>query len=208
MNTESTRTQIVQHAQRLIQERGYNGFSYRDLAALIGIKTSSIHYYFPQKENLVLAVVQEYLARWHAAMRDIDSGLTADAKLRAYVDAHRRTFCGTERICLGAALAADVASMPACVRQALQDFYAANENWLAALLEQGAREGSLRVPGDVRTAARALYAALQGSLVSARLFKNSERVEDLLPAMVGADEPDAGTPRASSGYPENQASTA
>src|SRR5690606_7540312 len=108
-----------------------------------------------------------------------------DAKLRAYVDVHRHAFCGTERICLGASLAADVASLPECVRQALQDFFTANENWLAALLEQGAREGSLRVPGDARTAARALFAALQGSLIGARLFKNSERVEDLLPAVVG-----------------------
>jgi len=188
MNTETTRTQIVRHAQRLIQERGYNGFSYRDLAALIGIKTSSIHYYFPQKEDLLLAVVQQYHSRWHAAMRNIDPDLRADAKLRAYVDVHRHAFCGTERICLGASLAADVASLPDCVRQALQDFFTANENWLAALLEQGAREGSLRVPGDARTAARALFAALQGSLIGARLFKNSERVEDLLPGVVGFAE--------------------
>ncbi|GAB1575624.1 TetR/AcrR family transcriptional regulator [Bordetella petrii] len=188
MNTETIRTQIMQHAQRLIQERGYNGFSYRDLAALIGIKTSSIHYYFPSKENLLLAVVQEYQARWHAAMRDIDPALTADAKLRAYVDAHRRAFCGTERICLGAALAAEVASLPDCVRQSLQDFYRANEDWLVALLEQGAREGSLRVPGDPRPAARALYAALQGSVVGARLFQNDDRVQDLLPVALSVPE--------------------
>ncbi|HYG45269.1 MAG TPA: TetR/AcrR family transcriptional regulator [Bordetella sp.] len=188
MNTETTRTQIMQHAQRLIQERGYNGFSYRDLAALIGIKTSSIHYYFPQKEDLLLAVVQHYQSRWQTAMRDVDAGLSADAKLRDYVDVHRRAFCGTERICLAAALAADLASLPASVRQALQDFYRANEDWLAQVLDQGAREGSLRVPGDLRTAARAMFAALQGSLVSARLFKNSERVEDLLPAAVSFHE--------------------
>ena len=189
MNTETTRTQIVRHAQRLIQERGYNGFSYRDLAALIGIKTSSIHYYFPQKEDLLLAVVQQYQARWHAAVQAIDPGLSADAKLRAYVDVHRRAFCGTEQICLAAALAADLASLPATVRQALQDFYRANEEWLAAVLDQGAREGSLRVPGDLANAARAMFAALQGSLVGARLFKNSERVQDLVSASVGWPEP-------------------
>ncbi|MBO1110373.1 TetR/AcrR family transcriptional regulator [Bordetella petrii] len=188
MNTETTRTQIMQHAQRLIQERGCNGFSYRDLAALIGIKTSSIHYYFPQKEDLLMAVVQQYHARWQAAIQAIDAGLSADAKLRAYVDVHRQAFCGTERICLAAALAAELASLPAGVRQAVQDFYRANEDWLAQVLEQGAREGSLRVPGDLRTAARSTFAALQGSLVSARLFKNSERVEDLLPATLSLHE--------------------
>src|SRR3546814_1378771 len=78
MTTETTRTQIMQHAQRLIQERGCNGFSYRDLATLIGIKASSIHYYFPQKEDLLLAVVQHYHARWHAAIQAIEAGLSAD----------------------------------------------------------------------------------------------------------------------------------
>ena len=168
----------------MIQERGYNGFSYRDLADLIGIKTSSIHYYFPQKEDLLLAVVQQYQARWHAAIQTIDPTLRADAKLRAYVDVHRRAFCGTERICLGAALAAELGALPACARRGLQDFYAANETWLTNLLEQGAREGSLRVPGDLRASARALYAALQGSLVSARLFEEEKRVDDLLPAVL------------------------
>lgn len=188
MTTETTRTQIIQHAERLVQERGCNGFSYRDLAALIGIKTSSIHYHFPQKEDLLLAVAQQYHTRWQTAMQTIDVGLSADAKLRAYIDAHQRAFCDTERICLATALAADVASLPAGVRQSVQDFYRANEDWLARVLEQGIREGSLRVPGDLRTAARSMFAALQGSLVSARLFKNSDRVEDLLSAALGLRE--------------------
>jgi len=184
MKHENTRELIVEHAQRLIQERGYNGFSYRDLATLIGIKTSSIHYYFPQKEDLLLAVVRQYQSRWHAAIQTIDPALRADDTLRAYVEAHRRAFCGTERICLGAALAAELGALPGCARQAVQGFYAANEAWLTDLLEQGAREGSLRVPGDLRASARALYAALQGSLVSARLFEEEKRIDDVLPAVV------------------------
>jgi TetR/AcrR family transcriptional repressor of nem operon len=189
MTTETTRTQIIQHAERLVQERGYNGFSYRDLAELIGIKTASIHYYFPQKDDLLLAVAQHYRDRWQTIMQGIDPALRADAKLRAYIDVHRQAFCDTERICLAASLAGDLASLPAAVRQSVQDFYRANEDWLAQVLEQGAREGSLRVPGDLRTAARSTFAALQGSLVSARLFKNSGRVEDLLPVALNLREP-------------------
>jgi TetR/AcrR family transcriptional repressor of nem operon len=184
MDTETTRTQIVRHAQRLIQERGYNGFSYRDLAELVGIKTSSIHYYFPQKDDLLMAVISDYQARWHEGIRSIPSTLRADDKLRAYVDVHRRAFCGNQRICVGAVLAAELASLPAAARQALQAFYICNENWLVQLLEQGAHDGSLRVPSDLRASARAIYAALQGGLVSARLFDHEERMTDLLPCVV------------------------
>ena len=53
MTTEKTpdkntvREQLLDHAQILLMTRGYNGFSYRDLSTLVGVKTSSIHYYFP-----------------------------------------------------------------------------------------------------------------------------------------------------------------
>src|ERR1700737_5614654 len=66
MNTDKTpdkntvREQLLDHAQALLMTRGYNGFSYRDLSALVGVKTSSIHYYFPSKDDLVLEAVNAY----------------------------------------------------------------------------------------------------------------------------------------------------
>ena len=50
--TTTVREQILDHAITLMMLRGYNGFSYRDLSELVGVKTSSIHYYFPSKEDL------------------------------------------------------------------------------------------------------------------------------------------------------------
>lgn len=186
MSTETTRTQIVQHAQRLIQEHGCNGFSYRDLAALIGIKTSSIHYHFPCKNDLLLAVVRHYHAQWREAIDTIDPTLGVDAKLRAYLDVHSRAFGDTNLVCLGGALAAEVSSVSAPVRAALRHFYRANESWLAQLLEQGECEGTLRVPGHSATMARALFAALQGGLLGARLFNSTDRLRDVMRAPPGA----------------------
>jgi TetR/AcrR family transcriptional repressor of nem operon len=61
MDTPSTvREKIVGHAITLMMLRGYNGFSYRDLSELVGVKTSSIHYYFPAKDDLVLEAIHEY----------------------------------------------------------------------------------------------------------------------------------------------------
>ncbi|WP_438876632.1 TetR/AcrR family transcriptional regulator, partial [Bacillus cereus group sp. BC7] len=61
METKPTvREQILDHAITLMMLRGYNGFSYRDLSDLVGVKTSSIHYYFPSKDDLVLEAVSVY----------------------------------------------------------------------------------------------------------------------------------------------------
>lgn len=40
----ATRGRILDVAQRLIQDRGYNGFSYRDVAAEVGIRAPTIHH--------------------------------------------------------------------------------------------------------------------------------------------------------------------
>jgi TetR/AcrR family transcriptional repressor of nem operon len=39
-------------AEQLVQTRGFNGFSYADIAAEIGISKASLHYHFPTKAML------------------------------------------------------------------------------------------------------------------------------------------------------------
>ena len=53
--------QILNVAETLIQTKGYNAFSYKDISELVGVKTSSIHYYFPAKEDLGKEVVKQHI---------------------------------------------------------------------------------------------------------------------------------------------------
>lgn len=179
MSTLSTRNQLIAHAQRLIQTRGYNGFSYRDLAGLVGITTASIHYYFPQKEDLLLAVVDEYRARWRNYLSDLPQDATAAQRLRCYFALCERVIREADGLSLGSALAADLMSLPQSARHRLQDFYRSNEAWLADVLAQGNRDGSLRSYTDPASAAQALYAAIQGALISDRLFDKDNRLSCL-----------------------------
>jgi TetR/AcrR family transcriptional repressor of nem operon len=179
MNPSSTRDQLIALAQRLIQTRGYNGFSYRDLANLVGIKTASIHYYFPQKEDLLLAVVDSYRACWRDELAALPQHASAAERLRGYFALCERILSETDGVTLGSALATDLMSLPESVRAKLQDFYRANETWLAGVLEQGNQDGSLPTHADPGSAAQALYAAIQGALISARLFNKDDRLSCL-----------------------------
>jgi len=49
---------ILDEAQSMAQLHGFNGFSFRDIAASVGIKPASIHYYFQTKEQLGVALVR------------------------------------------------------------------------------------------------------------------------------------------------------
>ncbi|MGU7784569.1 TetR/AcrR family transcriptional regulator [Burkholderia sp. PU8-34] len=180
METKPTvREQILDHAITLMMLRGYNGFSYRDLSDLIGVKTSSIHYYFPSKDDLVLEAVGEYSDEVLAAMRLIDPELPADVKLSLYTKLFGKTLGDGNQICLCGMLAADIESLPENVRQAVRAFFKANENWLADVLKQGAQEGTLTFSGSPENAARTLYAAYQGSVLASRLFQTRARLEDI-----------------------------
>lgn len=180
METPKTvREEILDHAVTLIMLRGYNGFSYRDLSDLVGVKTSSIHYYFPSKDDLVLEAVNEYSKEVLNTLHAIDASLPADAKLSKYAKLFGRTLGDGNQICLCGMLAADIESLPDDIRQAVQAFFKANENWLAKVLAQGAQEKTLAVNGKPENAARALYAAFQGSVLASRLFHTKARLEDV-----------------------------
>jgi TetR/AcrR family transcriptional regulator, transcriptional repressor for nem operon len=180
MDTKSTvREQLLDHAIALMMRHGYNGFSYRDLSELVGVKTSSIHYYFPSKDDLALEAVRQYSDATMAALQSVDAALPADVKLTAYTKAFGKTLGDGNQICLCGMLAADIEALPENVRKAVQAFFRANESWLAKVLAAGAAEGTLVVNGSAESSARTLFAALQGSALASRLFHAKSRLEDV-----------------------------
>src|SRR6201985_2217387 len=55
------KTMIMDAAQRRMQAGGFGGFSFRELAAEVGIKSASVHYHFPTKEDLTVAGVRRWI---------------------------------------------------------------------------------------------------------------------------------------------------
>lgn len=176
MNTRSVREQLVEHALVLIRRRGFNGFSYRDLAELVGVKTSSIHYYFPSKDDLVLEAVREYSARMQARLRAIDPGLPPAEQAWQYL-APLRASAGTDQACLVSMLSADVVVLPDAVRAVMQDHIRLNEQWLARLFEHAAAQRKTPYLVSPQQLAQVVFGALQNGLISARLFGTPDRLD-------------------------------
>src|SRR5947209_16237936 len=94
-------------AERLVQVRGFNGFSYADVAGELAITKASLHYHFPTKADLGTALIGRYAARFASALEQIDRDLvTPLARLRAYVDIYGDVLMGG-RMCLCGILAAE-----------------------------------------------------------------------------------------------------
>ena len=54
---ERTRTRIVEAAARLIHERSVAGTTLEDVKAAAEVSGSQLYHYFPDKDNLVQAVI-------------------------------------------------------------------------------------------------------------------------------------------------------
>ena len=68
-----TATKILDVAERLVQARGFNGFSYADVADELGISKAALHYHFPGKAELGEALMERYAARFARALIDVDA---------------------------------------------------------------------------------------------------------------------------------------
>ena len=163
-------------AQSLVQTHGYNAMSYRDLAAEVGIKTSSIHYYFPAKEDLGVALLQRYRTALKAAVDAIDAEVSDPGrKIERYVE----IFVDTARagkICLGEMCATDSATLSEAMQAEVKLFFKDNEAWLANVCKQGKEAGKFSFEGSPKTKAEIIFAMLEGALIAARLFKDEKRL--------------------------------
>lgn len=165
-----TATTILDVAERLVQHRGFNGFSYADVSAELGITKASLHYHFSGKAQLGEALVTRYAARFAAALSEIDSrAVPPIEKLRSYCDIYRAVLA-ERRMCLCGMLAAEYDTLPDGLRQAVVAFFDKNQAWLAGLLERSSGSGGIRLVGSSHDAARTVIAALEGAMLVSRPY--------------------------------------
>lgn len=167
-----TRTRILDTAQALLQRRGYNGFSYADIATAVEIKTATIHYYFKAKEDLGLALVETYTTAMAEQFRIIDESLSqadggdAVRALEGYAQIFRAALAD-RRHCLCGMLSAEALSLPARLMQNFGGFFDLSIRWLSKHMEAGRSAGALAFAGDAETRARLFVSVLEGAMLLA-----------------------------------------
>jgi len=168
---------ILDVAERLAQTRGYNGFSYADIAAHLGVTKASLHYHFPSKADLGCALIERYQAGFSAALEVINSQSAKPMrKLHQYVGLYDSVL-RNDRMCLCGMLAAEYETLPAPMQDRLKVFFDINERWLTALLQDGRRSRSFSFKESAKGRARLLLAAFEGAMLVARSYGDSSRFQ-------------------------------
>lgn len=171
----ATASRLLDAAEALAQTRGYNGFSYADVAADVGITTASLHYHFPTKADLGRALVERYTATFASALLEVaGAGNDALGRLRGYAGLYERVLTAG-RMCLCGMLAAEYATLPSPVQRAVRGFFDANDAWLTDVFAQGRARGTLAFSGSARDAAQVWTSTLEGALLLARSYGDPAR---------------------------------
>ncbi len=168
---------ILDTAEEFVQTRGFNGFSYADVAARLEMTSANLHYHFGNKAQLGEALIARYTGRFMAALQRIatSGGEPAD-RLNSYVALYGDVL-RANRLCLCGMLAAEYQTLPPAMREAVVSFFDQNEAWLADVLREGEAAGQLRLRRSVEDTARAIVSGLEGAMLLSRPYRDVDRFE-------------------------------
>jgi TetR/AcrR family transcriptional repressor of nem operon len=164
--------EIAACARSLIALRGYNGFSYADIAEAVGITKASVHHHFPSKAELVRRVVVAYRAEAAAGLAALasqvpDPAVRLQAWTRFWQDCLRER---TLPFCICAMLATEMPTIPDEVGIEVRGHFDDLSQWLAATLADGARTRQFRLNAAPEAEALGFMAAIHGAMVAARAY--------------------------------------
>lgn len=172
INPSTTYDDILRSARALLIEGGYNGFSYADIAKVVGIRNASIHHHFPTKSDLVRTLVARYREEAEAGIAELERKVPAAAdQLRAYIGYWEGCIADASApFCVCALLAGQIPVLPEEVVLEVRAHFRALSAWLTSVLERGARQGGLHLTGTAKAEAEAFMASVHGAMLSARAY--------------------------------------
>jgi len=173
MNKSSTTSDdILACARSLIVTGGYNGFSYADIADVVGIRKASIHHHFPSKAELVRILVARYREAAEEGIGNLEHSVSGPLEqLRAYIGYWKACIGDASApFCVCAMLASELPILPEEVALEIRAYFRFLSGWLASALERGVQQKSIVLAHSPQVEAEIFMAAVHGAMLSARAY--------------------------------------
>ncbi|MEM8689340.1 MAG: TetR/AcrR family transcriptional regulator [Pseudomonadota bacterium] len=164
-------------AETIVRSRGYNAFSYADIAAEVGTSKASLHHHFSTKSDLGLQLVTRFTNNVLQALEQIDTvHSSALIKLREYARLYEGAM-EENQMCLCGMLAAEHETLSDAMQTAINDFFDGHERWLEQVLLKGRETGELAFDGEASVHAQAIVSSFQGALLVAKSQRSMRRMK-------------------------------
>lgn len=176
----ATAHRILDAAEVLTQTLGFNAFSYKDLQNEVGIKTSSIHYYFPTKHDLASVMTERYTQSFIEKLGAIETKkLSGVDRLKALSTLFNQVL-SEGKLCLCGMLACDIVALPQAVHEQLRYFFDVIEKWVARAIALGQTQGDIVQSIDVKLGSAHFLAVLEGGMMIARTHQKENNFDAMM----------------------------
>ena len=170
---KETAERLMDLAEAHIRSAGYAGFSFRDLAAEIGIKSASVHHHFPTKATMAAAVARRYADRFFAAVARRPHE-TADNAIAAYRSTFKAVLDRDGLMCLFGVLGAEAGGLSPEIASEILFFF-----------RRFVEDLSQRIGGpDAETRAFQVIATLEGGIILARAYQDTDAFDQAVAGLV------------------------
>lgn len=169
--SESRTDQILDIAEERMKRGGFDAVSFRDIASAVGIKSASVHYHFPRKEDLGKAVVDRYSDRFFGVLGAPDApGETPHERLARLATAYATALRKDGAMCLCTVLGSVSEDLPPAVADAVADFFDELLAWTDIAMSD--------TPARANGKATQLVSELQGAMILAVALRNPDLLDE------------------------------
>lgn len=164
----STKEQILTLGEELIRTRGYHAFSYKDISKALNVKNAAIHYHFPSKEDLGVAIIQKSIDGFHA-LADYWTQVSYKQQLKDVIRIYERSN-DQQWCCLMGALSSAAPSLPPVMQEKLREMASLILDRVSMILEEGQNAGQFNFEESPRQKAQIIISSLLSSLLLQRVL--------------------------------------
>lgn len=187
MNKSSTTSDdILACARSLIVTGGYNGFSYADIAEVVGIRKASIHHHFPSKSDLVRTLVGRYREAAEEGITNLEHSVSGPLEqLRAYIGYWKACIGDASApFCVCALLASELPILPEEVALEIRSYFRFLSGWLTAVLERGVQQKAIALLHPAQVEAEIFMATVHGAMLSTRAYGDTKVFGNIMDPML------------------------
>ncbi|SMF49590.1 TetR/AcrR family transcriptional regulator [Pseudogulbenkiania subflava] len=182
--SKDTQKRILDIAEQLLLTRGFNAFSYQHISSALGVRNAAVHYHFPRKTDLGVALVQRYRRRF-ARFMEAHASLDPLQQLEGYFELTDAYFQQDEQICPSGILTTEYHTLPEEIQLEANAFITEMRDWAKTIARRGRDERVMTYPGTPEAMGEVMFAALQGGLQLARIDAGildtiKQQIRDLL----------------------------
>lgn len=170
---QNTKERILKYSEQLMLSKGYNGFSFMDIATKVGIKKASMHYHFPTKEDLAVNIVKKYRNLFYHWRNRVEYKNPVE-KVSSFFSLYHSLYRKGNQICPIGMLLAEYPTIPELLQIEVLKLLEDEKEWLLLTITEALESNSISLDIEPKVYTDLVLSYLSGAIKFWRIYEDDE----------------------------------